>query len=547
MKNLTIAQRILLMVLLAVFALLLVGGAGLYMGDQATKSIQRVNDDSLASIQILGDARQNFLNLRVSTYSHALSDNAERMQKLEAELQESAKNMAASLAAYRDLLNKSGNNEEQDGAMLKADVESTQAYWDFISKEVLAKSQRNEDLEVRNELNGKGAELGLTALKNLNAHMAYNAKMAADTTQGALDRDAQGRTVLLLVILAGVISVSLLGGFLRANVKSTLNHTQAIMSQIERELDFTIRGPVGRPDEIGRTTQALNALLDKLQGNLKTIATGMRTVAESASQMSTTSAQVATASGQQSEASSAMAAAVEEMTTSIDHIADRAQEANRISSESGNLAASGEKIIAQTVVDIQDIASTVHAAAEIINGLEQHSQQISQVVAVIKEVADQTNLLALNAAIEAARAGEQGRGFAVVADEVRKLAERTSSSTKEISSTIDTMRNSAGNAVKSMQEVVSQVAHGVERAQEANESIKQIGEGSRNAVTMVGEITAAIQEQGTATNSIAAQVERIAQMSEESSAAAEHSAEIARNLDRLAADIQQVVSAYRLE
>jgi methyl-accepting chemotaxis protein len=198
------------------------------------------------------------------------------------------------------------------------------------------------------------------------------------------------------------------------------------------------------------------------------------------------------------------------------------------------------------VADIQAIADTVNAAADLIRGLEQHSQEISNVVSVIKEVADQTNLLALNAAIEAARAGEQGRGFAVVADEVRKLAERTSSSTQEIANTIVTMRNSAGDAVASIETVVEKVNQGVITAQEANNAIRQIGESSRAAVAMVEEITSAIREQGSATNNIAIQVEKIAQMSEESSAAAGHSADAAKDLDRLATGMQQIVSTYKL-
>ena len=287
-------------------------------------------------------------------------------------------------------------------------------------------------------------------------------------------------------------------------------------------------------------------MLDKLQGNLKTIAESAKSVASASNLMSTTSTEVATASHQQSASASDMAATVEEMTVSINHVGERALEANRLSSESGELAIKGEHVIGETVADIQAIADTVNAAADLIRGLEQHSQEISNVVSVIKEVADQTNLLALNAAIEAARAGEQGRGFAVVADEVRKLAERTSSSTQEIANTIVTMRNSAGDAVASIETVVEKVNQGVITAQEANNAIRQIGESSRAAVAMVEEITSAIREQGSATNNIAIQVEKIAQMSEESSAAAGHSADAAKDLDRLATGMQQIVNTYKL-
>ena len=337
-----------------------------------------------------------------------------------------------------------------------------------------------------------------------------------------------------------------MGYFIVTGINKSLAQIQDNVGRTERDLDFTLRTAILREDEIGVTAKALNRLIERMQDNLKGIQTRAQTVAQSAAAMSTTSGQVATAAHQQSEAASNMAATIEEMTVSINHVGDRALEADRISNESGRLAQSGETIIGRTVEDINKISATVNDAAESIRSLEKSSQEIANVVAVIKEVADQTNLLALNAAIEAARAGEQGRGFAVVADEVRKLAERTSTSTQEIAATIETMRSSAGKATTGMNNVVVEVEHGVDSAREASEAIRQIGEGSRQTMDMVAEITTAIKEQASAMNSIAQQVERIAQMSEESSAAAENSAHTAQQLDTLASEVQTIVRAYKL-
>ena len=540
MKNITIAQRILLLIATSVFSLLLVGGAGLYVANKQAQEMTHIVEDSLTSIQTLGEARQMFMTMRVNVYSHVMSTDPITKQGIESMLNFNREEVEKFLKEYEKLL-----SNDEDKKLLEEDVSSFKAYVGLVNNEILPKSRQN-DSEAADSVITQLSSFGFRTLENLNAHIEYNRTNAETYAQEAMETSTRGQITSLVIIGLGFAFAAGLGLFTLRAIKSSLNNIQSSVTLIERDLDFTVRPEITTDDEIGQTTLSLNRLLDKLQHNLKSIAQGAQSVATAAGQMATTSTQVASAAHHQSEAASDMAATVEEMTVSINHVADRAQEADRISNESGQLAISGEQVIGQTVSDIQDIASTVHDAARLIQGLEAHSQQISNVVTVIKEVADQTNLLALNAAIEAARAGEQGRGFAVVADEVRKLAERTSRSTQEISSTIDAIRVSAGEAVTSMQGVVSKVAQGVDRAQKASESIKQIGEGSRHAVAMAEEIASAIREQGAATNNIAAQVERIAQMSVESSAAATNSASTAKDLDRLATDMQRIVSAYRL-
>ncbi|MDP5239262.1 methyl-accepting chemotaxis protein [Uliginosibacterium sp. 31-16] len=539
--NLSITQRLLVMSAASMLSLLLVSAAGYFAARAPQQSLTDFQTNIRPSLALLNEVERDFLAIRRMAAVHVLDLYDERKKADEANIRATNERIEANLERYA----KEMQVDAQDKILLEDERQQIRAYAQ-VTEQVMQLSRDFDTDAARDLFTGKGVELGTKVSAAIKAHREYNDKLADESQLAAARKASLLLEIAWAVSLLAMAVTGLLAFLLIRSVRRSLHEVQEAVEHIETRLDFTRRIRVLQQDELGATAGAVNRLIERMQGSLQTIANGAHSLAASASQMASAASHVATGSQQQSAAASDMAATVEEMTVSINHVADRAQEANTLSSHSGLLAANGEQVIGQTVCDINDIAGSVHEAAGRIHELERHSGEIASVVAVIKEVADQTNLLALNAAIEAARAGEQGRGFAVVADEVRKLAERTANSTREIEGTINTMRTSASGAVDCMQEAVRRVSTGVSGAQEANQAIQQIRAGSHGAVQMVEEIASAIREQGSATNSIAAQVEKIAQMSEESSASAEESASVAQQLDHLAKEMHGIVSAYQL-
>jgi methyl-accepting chemotaxis protein len=353
--------------------------------------------------------------------------------------------------------------------------------------------------------------------------------------------------LLAFLAIALLVAVALSAWIIRAVTRplgGEPDDAKAAVETIARgDLTAEIRVRAGDTESLLAALQGMQRNLRGMIGALNANADG---VAAAAEQLASVSRQIETSSASQSDAAASMASAVEQMTVSIRQVAGGADEARHITREAGELSRSGRAVIEDTVTEMQSIAAAVAGASQTIEAVGEKSQRISTIVHVIKDVADQTNLLALNAAIEAARAGEQGRGFAVVADEVRKLAERTAQATTDIGEMIEGMQASADDAVATMQQAVGRVDSGVRLAGRAGESIGGISAGTERVVAAVNEISSALQEQSTVSNDIATHIERIAQMSEENSAATREARSSADQLRQLATDTLAAVRVFRV-
>ena len=352
--------------------------------------------------------------------------------------------------------------------------------------------------------------------------------------------------LLAAIVLIQVTLWQLINYILRRLVSGPAGRMKTAMVEITNTGDFTRRVAAGSDDEIGQTIRSFNDLMGNLQTAFRQMHDGIERVAESSQSLSTSSKQVAGSSTNQSEAASSMAATVEQVTVSIGHVSEGASEALRISRNSGELSEQGGEVIHRAADEMRKIAETVRQTSVSIENLGAQSSRISSIVMVIKEIADQTNLLALNAAIEAARAGEQGRGFAVVADEVRKLAERTTQSTQEVTGMIDTIQQASHAALIGMAAAVDQVNGGVALAQQAGDAINQIKAESGQVLRTVSDISTALEEQSKASNDIAVRIEQVAQMTEQNSVAAEQTANAADQLAKLADDMRNTVNRFRI-
>ena len=352
--------------------------------------------------------------------------------------------------------------------------------------------------------------------------------------------------MLGLILTACLLIIGTLTVMVVRSISGQITAIKDAVQGIRQSRDLTLRVPASSRDEMGQIASAFNDLVSVFQSTIQHVLASSSEVKQLSTSLSLSAGNVAEASARQSEASISMASAVEQAQANIEHVSSNARAAHDKAADAGTASETGKQIVENAADEMVAIASAVGESAKHIVQLGQMSDQISTIVTSIKEIADQTNLLALNAAIEAARAGEQGRGFAVVADEVRKLAERTANSTVQISNMIGSLHTGTQQAVDSMSQGNARVTEGVELARKAGESIGQIRHGADEVISAVRDIAYALEEQTQAAQLIVDNVEAIAGHAQSNSEATKDIAQSANQLEKLARALETEVSGFRV-
>ncbi len=354
------------------------------------------------------------------------------------------------------------------------------------------------------------------------------------------------RSLTVVIVVTFVVILTVAFFFARVLTKPIKALVDRLKDIAEGEGDLTQRVDQDRKDELGELGKWFNMFVEKIHGVISQVGATSQEVAGAATQIAASSEEMAQGIGEQNQQVTQISAAVEEMSASIVEVARKSGEAANNAQESGKVAQEGGQVVSETIQGMNEISEAVSASAASVSELGKRGEQIGQIIEVINDIADQTNLLALNAAIEAARAGEHGRGFAVVADEVRKLADRTTKATEEIGESITAIQTETDQAVQRMTAGTEQVQVGVEKATLAGQSLEQIVAGAQEVATMIQSIAAAAEEQSAASEQVSRGVQSVSAVTNQSAEGASQSAMAASQLSAKAEELQALVGRFKL-
>lgn len=455
------------------------------------------------------------------------------------------------VTSFSNKLNESLNQIAQLNRAYASDINTIkQSYDDYyqvahkVSQEMINNTADFTTLAQRSEKMNADYDTTTGLLSQFSATRLKEFTTAIDAAS------EQAGTLITVGIVMGLITTLVLFGTafpVAQGIKNSLGNMISSLQDLAKENgDLTVRINTSSKDELGDLAHWFNSFMQKLQHLVKDIVNTAVPLSALAKDLRVLTDDTNKAIAQQRKAADQAKHAVDDMGASVMAEVNSANEAAKAANQSSDAAAQGQQTVTSTVKNIQLLAGNVQEASDVIVQLEKDANQVGTVLSVIKGIAEQTNLLALNAAIEAARAGEQGRGFAVVADEVRTLASRTQKSTEEIQRTIEQLQSAARLAVQKMLQSTNQAGNSVESANEAGNALQLITQSITQIRLMNQQIVDATDEQQKMTNNIVQHVDDIFTNTELSSESANHIATASSELASLAQNLESITRLFRV-
>ncbi len=359
----------------------------------------------------------------------------------------------------------------------------------------------------------------------------------------------QYTTVSKKIIIVLVLLSAALAAVMAVLIVRSITKPVSVLVEANKKLangDLTVAIISSSRDEIGQLADSSRIMVESLRDLISRVAETSGQIASASNQLRSTAEQIATAAEEVASQTSTVATASEEMAATSGDIAQNCSMAAETSRQSSDSATHGGSVVQETIAGMVKIAERVKNSALTVENLGARSEQIGQIIGTIEDIADQTNLLALNAAIEAARAGEQGRGFAVVADEVRALAERTSRATREIGEMIKGIQSETKAAVRVMEEGVVEVEKGAMSSQQSGKALSMILQQISEVTMQINQIATAAEEQTATTSEITMNVQQVTEVVHQTARGASETAAAAAQLNGNAEELQRLVGRFRL-
>ncbi len=488
--------------------------------------------------QWASDISQSVLQVEIAIRDGVLADSPDEIATALSKVAASVKTITERIELFQKNV-----KTEKGKELIQKYIDARTKYREELVK-ILALIKEGKSQEARQGLKLL-APLREPYLNSMTDIIKYQNERMTETGKQADDNYALARNLIIVATLIAFSLAAFLGIIITRSITKPLTRAVSTAERVA-DGDLTVEIEADTSDETGLLLKAMKHMTDKLRKMVGDIKQASASMASGSQQLSASSEEITRSMSSQSARASQIATSAEEMSQTVVDIAKNSANIASAAADTATIAEQGSHIVNKSVEESEAIAATVGNSVRVMQTLGDRSKQIGEIVAVINDIADQTNLLALNAAIEAARAGEQGRGFAVVADEVRKLAERTAKATSEIRGMIGSIQTEVGNAVESMDETSKKVETGLKYSKNAGEQLGTIVSSATSLQGMVQQIATATEEMSTTSEAISGDIQEIASGSSEISSGADQIAQSSTELARLAGDLKVIVEQFKV-